>query len=139
MADMVLFKDCKFLLALPEHGGISTGLSILVEGDTIRDIAPAPVLEQKYPGCMQMAEVIACENKIVMPGLLDAHNHLCNTHMNLARMVAINYNDIAAHMMTTIHDPYGWMTDECLYSIKGQYLLPRFDAFVESWKREWAV
>lgn len=117
MQKPVLFKDCKFLLALPEHGGITTGRSVLVQGRQVADVDETAKLMQKYPGLLEAAEVVDCSNKIVMPGLVDGHNHLCNTHMNLARIISVNYDDIASHMLTTIHDPYAWMTEECLYDI----------------------
>lgn len=117
MTKPVVFKDAKFLFALPEGGGITTGQSVLVEGNTIREVGGFAQLCEKTPGLLEKAEVVDCSNKILMPGLVDGHNHLCNTHMNLARIVYINYKDIVAHMMATIHDPYGWMSDECLYDI----------------------
>lgn len=117
MDKTTVFRDCKFLLVLPEQGGITTGLSLLVEGERIVALGSLAALEQRHGEKLRRAEVVDCANKIVMPGLVDGHNHLCNTHMNLARIIAIDYSNIAAHMMTTIHDPYGWMTDEALYDI----------------------
>lgn len=113
----ILFKDCKFILSLPEHGGIVSGKSILVDGRYIVAMDHFDVLYHEYETLTKKADVIDCSNKIVMPGLIDSHNHLCNTHMNLSRIIGLNYDDIASHMMTTVHDPYGWLTDEALYDI----------------------
>lgn len=113
----VLFKDCKFIFSLPEHGGIVTGKSILVDERKIVEIDKLDMLFHKHENMTKNADVIDCSNKIVLPGLVDSHNHLCNTHMNLSRILGLNYDDIASHMMTTVHDPYGWLTDEALYDI----------------------
>ena len=112
----ILFKDCKFLFALPEHGGITSGNSVYVEGQDIKAVGKYHEILNAYPSIKE-ADIVDCSMKIVLPGLVDGHNHLCNTHMNLARIILLNYGDIAAHMMATIHDPYGWMTEECLYDI----------------------
>ena len=61
--------------------------------------------------------VIDCTDKLVMPGLVDGHNHLCNTLMNISRAFPFDYSHISDHMLTTIHDPYGWLTPESLYDI----------------------
>lgn len=64
-----------------------------------------------------MPTVIDCTDKLVMPGLVDGHNHLCNTLMNISRAFPFDYSHISDHMLTTIHDPYGWLTPESLYDI----------------------
>ncbi len=117
MAKKVLFKDCKFLYTSPVLGGMKTGLSILIEGKKIIDIAPFTELKSKYGRQVDDCDIIDASNKIVMPGLFDAHNHLCNTHMNLSRAFGINYDSVNDHMFTTVHDPYGWHTEESLFDV----------------------
>lgn len=117
MEHAVIWKDCKFLFPTPDPADISTGLSVLVADGVIKEIAPYEALAEKYGETVHAWDVVDCSRKIVMPGLVDGHNHLCNTHMNLARVFGINYANIAEHMFTTIHDPYGWMSEECLYDV----------------------
>ncbi len=37
--------------------------------------------------------------------------------MNISRAFPFDYSHISDHMLTTIHDPYGWLTPESLYDI----------------------
>ena len=117
MAQYTVWKDCKFLFPTPDPADIRTGISVLVKDNTIEAIAPYATLSETYAVQSVDWDIIDCSQKIVMPGLVDGHNHLCNTHMNLSRIFGLDYNNIAQHMLTTIHDPYGWMSDECLYDV----------------------
>ncbi|SFQ03497.1 Cytosine/adenosine deaminase [Oscillibacter sp. PC13] len=117
MGNPVVWKDCKFLFATADPADISSGLSVLVDHEKILKVAPYEALVKQYGETAASWDVVDCSHKLVMPGLVDGHNHLCNTHMNLSRIFGINYDNIAEHMFTTIHDPYGWMTEECLYDI----------------------
>lgn len=96
---------------------MSSGLSVLVSDGIIEAIDKAEALYARYGDAAKAWDVVDCSKKLVMPGLIDGHNHLCNTHMNLARVFGIDYQNIVEHMFTTIHDPYGWMSEECLYDI----------------------
>lgn len=107
----VILKDCKFLFQSAEQ--ISTGTSVFVAGDTIKAVGDFSGLAVIAPE----AEIVDCSNKIVMPGFVDAHNHLCNTHMNLCRAFPFDYGSILEHMMTTIHGPYGWHNEASMYDI----------------------
>lgn len=112
----IIFKNCRFSFETPDKNGIHTGRSIVVSGKKILDIGPAEAIEKRY-GSGPDTEVVDCSDKIVMPGLMDGHNHLCNTHMNMARAFRLDYDNIAKHMLTTIHNPYGWLTEESIYDI----------------------
>jgi imidazolonepropionase-like amidohydrolase len=57
----------------PEAGRILTNQIIIVEGTRIRDVGPALTIP---PG----AQVIDLSNMTVMPGLVEAHNHLALTY-----------------------------------------------------------
>lgn len=117
MGHFTVWKDCKLLFPTPDPGDIQAGTSVLVEDGVIRAVAPYAQLASQYGEQVHSWEVVDCTNKLVLPGLVDGHNHLCNTHMNLSRVFGVDFSNIAQHMLTTIHDPYGWMTEECLYDI----------------------
>jgi imidazolonepropionase-like amidohydrolase len=54
----------------PETGKVSTNQIILVEGDSIKEIGPAVAIPAG-------ATVVDLSRKTVMPGMFDAHAHLC--------------------------------------------------------------
>ena len=111
-----VFRDCKFLIPSADVSEMSTGQSVLVEDDVILAIGAYADLVRAH-GPADDWQVVDCAGKLVMPGLVDGHNHLCNTHMNLSRAFGCHWEDITAHMLTTVHDPYGWHTTESLYDI----------------------
>jgi imidazolonepropionase-like amidohydrolase len=57
----------------PEAGRVLTNQVIVVEGNRIRDVGPSVAIP---PG----AQVIDLSNMTVMPGLVEAHNHLALTY-----------------------------------------------------------
>ncbi len=57
----------------PEEGSVSTGQIIVVEGGTFREIGPEVAVPPD-------AEVIDLSHLTVLPGLVDAHNHLALTY-----------------------------------------------------------
>lgn len=110
----ILLKDCKFMITAPTPQGIQTGLSLLIKDDKIIKISKYEEMSQEE---LQGTEEVDCSNKFVSAGLVDGHNHLCNTHMNIARAFRLDYSNITEHMLTTIHDPYGWLDEEKIYDI----------------------
>ena len=113
---VTLFKNCKFLFGGADPESVSTGLSVAVEDDRILFLGTEKEYYEQHPE-KSLPTVIDCTDKLVMPGLVDGHNHLCNTLMNISRAFPFDYSHISDHMLTTIHDPYGWLTQESLYDI----------------------
>lgn len=56
--------------------GIQTNVSILVENNLIKMIAPLEEIKMVFPNLVEEAEVVDATGKIVMPGLVDCHTHL---------------------------------------------------------------
>lgn len=111
-----ILKNCYLLFARPEADGIVHGDSVLINGETIEYIGSFEKVTEMI-GDNHNLKVIDCGTKLVLPGLIDGHNHLCNTHMNLSRIFSMDYDNIADHQMTTVHGPYGWHDDISLYDI----------------------
>lgn len=103
-----------FVSSAPQ--AIMRNASVLVDGRTIAAVGPYEQILSAHPEAAR-AEILDCSRKLVMPGLIDGHNHLCNSHMNLARMFSMDYQNIARHQLITVHDPYGWPSEESLYDI----------------------
>lgn len=60
--------------AVPQHdAGLISNAALVWVGDTIRWIGPWPELPPEY----RLEKVIDCDRKLVIPGLIDCHTHLC--------------------------------------------------------------
>ena len=63
-----------------------TGGSVVIEGDRIKEILPGA------PGSLPIeAEVKDCGGKFLLPGLIDAHVHICAFEADLSEMRRRNY------------------------------------------------
>jgi imidazolonepropionase-like amidohydrolase len=76
----ILFKNAKLLD--PHADELEGGVSVLVEGETIREISVKPI---KAPA----ADVIDCKGRTLMPGLIDCHVHVMLSEVNLRNLEAI--------------------------------------------------
>ena len=78
----VLFKNCRYLIckAAPEKGILEDG-AVYVEGPVIKAVGPTAEIERLVTD--ENTEVLDCRNKIVMPGLIDSHNHVGEYHQFL--------------------------------------------------------
>ena len=65
-----------------ESDTLRTGLNVFVEGATIREISPRP----PDPGDPD-TQIIDCANRVLMPGLIDAHVHVYAAGLNITRVV----------------------------------------------------
>ena len=76
----ILFKNAKLLD--PARGRVEGGVSVLVEGETIREVSPKAIKAPK-------ADVIDCKGRTLMPGLIDCHVHVMLSEVNLRYLEAI--------------------------------------------------
>jgi imidazolonepropionase-like amidohydrolase len=65
-----------------EHGELRPGCEVLVEGETIREVAERPIRSEA-------AETIDLGGRTLMPGLIDAHVHAIASQVNLARLADV--------------------------------------------------
>jgi 5-methylthioadenosine/S-adenosylhomocysteine deaminase len=68
----LIVEECSYVV-LPDMS-IAEGYSIAIEGQQIIAIAKAAEIKQKYSSNL----VLNGNNKLAMPGLIDAHTHLCH-------------------------------------------------------------
>jgi len=76
----ILFKNAKLLD--PHADALQGGVSVLVEGETIREVSAKAI---KAPS----ADVIDCKGRTLMPGLIDCHVHVMLSEVNLRYLEAI--------------------------------------------------
>jgi imidazolonepropionase-like amidohydrolase len=76
----ILFKNAKLLD--PNEDELQGGVSVLVEGETVREVSAKPIKAKK-------ADVIDCKGRTLMPGLIDCHVHACLSEVNIRYLEAI--------------------------------------------------
>ena len=64
-----------WLITMNERREILERASVCVENDRIAAVGSRQQLQQRYPG----AEVVDCNDRIVMPGMVNTHTHLFQT------------------------------------------------------------
>ena len=75
----ILFKNAKLLD--PPKDALQGGVSVLVEGETIREVSSKPIKAPK-------ADVIDCKGRTLMPGLIDCHVHVMLSEVNIRYLEA---------------------------------------------------
>jgi imidazolonepropionase-like amidohydrolase len=76
----ILFKNAKLLD--PHEDELQGGVSVLVEGETIREVSEKPIKAKN-------AAAIDCKGRTLMPGLIDCHVHACLSEVNIRYLEAI--------------------------------------------------
>src|ERR1700704_732178 len=76
----ILFKNAKLLD--PHADELVGGVSVLVEGETIREVSGKPIKTSN-------SDVIDCKGRTLMPGLIDCHVHVMLSEVNLRYLEAI--------------------------------------------------
>ncbi len=73
----ILLKN--FELLDPEQDDVRGGYELLVEGDKIKEVSPRPIRADN-------ATIIDCGKRTLMPGLIDAHVHVCLTEVYIRQL-----------------------------------------------------
>jgi imidazolonepropionase-like amidohydrolase len=76
----ILFKNARLLD--PHADALQGGVSVLVEGETIREVSAKPIKAPK-------ADVVDCKDRTLMPGLIDCHVHVMLSEVNIRYLEAI--------------------------------------------------
>jgi imidazolonepropionase-like amidohydrolase len=93
MPQQILFKN--FELLEPAFGELRDGYQLLVEGETVKELATTPI---KAPD----ASVIDCGKRTLMPGLIDSHVHAIHSEVNIRAMEALPLTLITARAATRL-------------------------------------
>ncbi len=76
----IVFRNARLLD--PHADALQGGVSVLVEGETIREVSTMPI---RAPN----ADVIDCKGRTLMPGLIDCHVHVMLSEVNLRNLESI--------------------------------------------------
>jgi len=76
----ILFRNAKLLD--PTQDDLRDGVSVLIEGDRIREVSDRPI---KVSG----ATVLDCEGRTLLPGLIDCHVHVFLSEVNIRALEAV--------------------------------------------------
>src|SRR5438094_3950616 len=76
----ILFKNASLLD--PHADALQGGVSVLVEGESIREVSAKPINGAN-------ADVIDCKGRTLMPGLIDCHVHVMLSEVNIRYLEAI--------------------------------------------------
>jgi len=76
----ILFKNAKLLD--PRSDALQGGISVLVEGETIREVSTKTIKGTR-------PDVIDCKGRTLMPGLIDCHVHAMLSEVNIRQLEAI--------------------------------------------------
>ncbi len=115
----ILFKNCRFLLANSDEGGVIEDGAILVEDSLIKAVGTS---DEVAASCSELEgiDTIDCSNKIVMPGLIDGHNHFGNFMFqvpNMSRAWDQSMTGIEETCLHLIWPAYSWVTEEIAYDL----------------------
>ena len=124
---LVLFKNCRLLD--PEASELRDGMSVLVEGEHIREVSDRVIAA---PG----ATAFDLRGLVLMPGLIDAHAHVYLSEVNIGRLADVPLTLMAARAgplmramldrgFTTVRDTGGADWGICEAVDTGQMVGPR--------------
>ena len=114
----VLFKNCRYLIckAQPEQGILENG-AVFVDGPEIKAVGPSADIARLAGD--ENIEVIDCRDKIVMPGLVDSHNHVGEYHQFL--ILGLSSWKPVRGILDVLHHyiwpAWTWLTPESTYDL----------------------
>ena len=116
--DKVLFSNCRYLVLSAADEDVIEDGALLVEGSTIRATGTTAEVEALVTD-WQKVDTVDCSEKLVMPGLIDGHNHLANMVYNL--IFGLAEWDVIRGIVPAMHHYiwpiYGWHNAESVYDL----------------------
>ncbi|MCU0645265.1 MAG: amidohydrolase family protein, partial [bacterium] len=100
----ILLKNCFHLVTMnPQHQRFN-GIDVLIEDNRIEKIDKNILV--------QNAKEIDCSSKLVIPGLVNSHHHLCQT---LTRNLPQVQNKKLFDWLTTLYEIWKFLDDKAIY------------------------
>ncbi len=108
-----LLKNCRFLITKPYPDGVIENGAVYVEGSQIKAVGQSLEIEKMLESSGGI-DILDCSNKIVMPGLIDSHNHLANFPFQLIPAIEppTYIGEIFDIMDLMIWPAYSWVDEE---------------------------
>jgi 5-methylthioadenosine/S-adenosylhomocysteine deaminase len=114
----VLYKNCRYLIISAGDEHVIENAGLLVDGSTIKAVGPTDDVEKLVAGQDQV-DVLDCSGKLVMPGLIDGHNHLANMVYHL--IFGLTKWEVIRGIIPALHHfvwpVYGWHCAESVYDL----------------------
>jgi 5-methylthioadenosine/S-adenosylhomocysteine deaminase len=115
----ILIKNARYLIASLPFNILEDG-AVYIEGNRILDVGNSADLTQRYTA----DTVIDARDKIVMPGLVDAHNHVGECHMfTLFGFLDSPLTGIADALDRIVWPAWCWIPQEAAYDLEMAGLL----------------
>jgi 5-methylthioadenosine/S-adenosylhomocysteine deaminase len=114
----ILIRNCHYLVTRPGliEGIIQDG-AVYIEGSQIVAVGKSPQIEAQYaaqPG----VDILDAHEKAVLPGLVDAHNHLGEVHTLLVPgWLDMPITGIIDAMDRMYWPAYNWLTEQSAYDL----------------------
>lgn len=115
---MILFKNCRYLITQPTFDGVVEDGWVLVDGPMITGVGSGEPDAASLDG--KDVDIVDCSGKLVMPGIIDSHNHLANYPFNILPGIdpsTLDFNGISECLQKLIWPAYIWANDESTYDL----------------------
>jgi len=114
----ILIRNCQYLLANPGSiEGIIEDGAVYIEGSKIVAVGKSPQIEDQY-GQGPDIDILDAHAKAVMPGLVDAHNHVGEVHTLLMEGWLDSPITGIIDAADRIYWPaYNWLTEQSTYDL----------------------
>ncbi|MDZ7262945.1 MAG: 8-oxoguanine deaminase [candidate division KSB1 bacterium] len=100
----ILLKNCFHLVTMNPQRERFKGVDLLIRDQVIEKIAPNIAVDG--------SQIIDCSTKLVLPGLINSHHHLCQT---LTRNVPAVQNQALFTWLTTLYEIWKFFDAEGIY------------------------
>lgn len=117
---VILFKDCRFLITEAAADGVVEDGWVLVDGPVIKAVGSGETWREASGTKVGDVDIVDCSRKLVMPGLIDSHNHLANYPCNLLPGIdpaTLEVTDMSEILRYLIWPAYTWASDDSTYDL----------------------
>ena len=114
----ILIRNCQYLVTRPGSiDGIIENGAVYIEGSKIVAVGKSSQIEAQYAQQPEI-DILDAHEKAVMPGLVDAHNHLGEVHtLLIPGWLDTPITGIVDAMERIYWPAYNWLTEESTYDL----------------------